>query len=39
MTDDEIRSLVEELLGFEDPTVTGADGPQLHWSPDNDQTD
>jgi hypothetical protein len=39
MTNDEISSLIEEMLGIEDPTVTVADTPQLHWSPDNDQTD
>lgn len=39
MTEEELRSLVEELTGIEDPTVTVVDGPMLHWPPDNDQTD
>jgi hypothetical protein len=39
MTDEELRSLVEELLGGQDPTVTAIDGPAIHWPPDNDQTD
>jgi hypothetical protein len=39
MTVDDLHSLVEELQEIEDPSVTGSNGPLLHWPPDNDQTD
>jgi hypothetical protein len=39
MTDDELRSLAEQLRGGEDPIVAVTDGPALFWPPDNDQTD
>jgi hypothetical protein len=38
MTEDELRSLIAELTGIEDPAVTVVDGLMLHWLPSNDRT-